>query len=183
MSSNTNRNQPLPSLSDPHDLNRVRQAIGELDAARGEFYEWLRSVPKKHLASRPAPERWSALEHVRHLLTAEETYIDLWITRSGRALSEIGLPPSFLKDGAAYRHVGRMPCNDLEWVLAAWTDVHTRTHEFLAGASDADLRRDTSDVDLGQGNVGRVLKTLVEHDVDHMAKARRAVAVAMADRA
>ena len=180
MSSNSNCGPPQPSLSDPHDLAQVKQAINELDAARGEFCAWLRSVSKQHLASRPAPKRWSAMEHVRHLLMAEETYTDLWIARNGRPLSEIGLPPSFLKDRAAYRHAGRTLCDDLEQVLAAWTDVHARTHQFLAGASPADLKQDTSDVDLGQGTVGNVLKTLVDHDVDHMAKARRAVAASEA---
>ncbi len=172
-------NSPQPSLSDPHDLSDVRRAIDQLDAVRQEVCNWLRSVPKRHLTRRPGPKRWSALEHVRHLLTAEETYIDLWITRNRRPLSEVGLPPSFLKDRSAYRHVGRSPCEDLERVLAAWAEAHTRTHEFLAGATAADLRRDTSDADLGQGTVGNVLKTLVDHDLDHIEKARQAVAAAV----
>ena len=107
MSANSDRNPALPSLSDPHDLDRVRQAIGQLDVARGEFCAWLRSVSKRHLASRPAAKRWSALEHVRHLLMAEETYTDLWITRNGRPLSEIGLPPHFLKDRPSMTSVTR----------------------------------------------------------------------------
>ncbi len=172
-------NSPQPALPDPHDLDEVRRAIGQLDAVRQEFCTWLRSAPTQYLTRRPGPKRWSALEHVRHLVTAEETYIDLWITRNRRPLSEVGLPPSFLKDRPAYRHIGRSSCDDLEQVLAAWADAHARTHEFLAGATAADLKRDTSDADLGQGTVGNVLKTLVDHDLDHMKKSRQAVATSI----
>ena len=65
---------PRLSLSDPHELDQVRRVIGQLDTMRAEFCAWLQSVPKRNLSRRPAARKWSALEHVRHLVTAEETY-------------------------------------------------------------------------------------------------------------
>ena len=70
-----------------------------------------------------------------------------------------------------FEEVGSQPTDDLETILAAWAAIHSRLMDYVAGISAQDLRRETRDVDFGQGTVGGVLQGLAQHDLDHIRQA------------
>ena len=80
---------------------------------------------------RPAPDVWSVVENVRHLLYAEERHIAR-ICVDGFAYSAIGMPTN----GEPRRNgAGTESTNDLERVLSAWNTVHQQVRSALG--SDA----------------------------------------------
>ncbi|MFZ5817563.1 MAG: DinB family protein [Bacillota bacterium] len=60
------------------------------DYIRSKLLKRVASLPPEMLTWRPAPERWSAAEHVEHLALAEEVYIR-WLTRLVQEGRERGL--------------------------------------------------------------------------------------------
>lgn len=163
-------------MRDSHDPREVRRVMRRLNKVRKEFRAALRAAPAELLCQRPQKLKWSAIEHVRHLLHAESTYIDHWILRNKEPMSELGLPPDFLANRPEYVDIGVTPCTDLELILAAWDKVHGRTEQFLRGLTVENLRQDTSDVDFGQGTVGGVFRGMAEHELYHIRKAEQAIA-------
>jgi uncharacterized damage-inducible protein DinB len=163
-------------MQDPHDPESVRVVMERLEQVRSEFRERLRATPAKLLVARPGEEKWSAIEHVRHLLFAEELYLNRWILRNDRPWSKHGLLSAFLANNPQYADVGSEPTNDLETVLAAWDDIHASTLEFLANLSSEKLRQDTSDVDFGQGTVGHILQGMAQHDLHHIRQVEAVIA-------
>jgi hypothetical protein len=163
-----------PAKLSPHSPRRMRAAFEELDKARAEFQDRLGSLKPRVLCRRPGRGHWSALEHVRHLVLAEELYTDRWILDNDIPFSRLGLLPAFLRGRRGFTRVGTQPVKDLEPVLKAWATVHARTWDCVAGATRQALERSTRDVDFGQGTVGGVLLGLLHHDRHHMAKAQAA---------
>jgi len=167
-------------MEDPYAPQSVRRVIKRLEHLRSAFCLTLRSASPDHLRKRPAPDRWSALEHVRHLVFAEDLYTNRWILRNNEPWTKLGLLPAFLVDVPGYADVGSEPCEDLETVLSAWDRIHARTEAILADLTAERLRQDTSDIDFGQGTVSGVLQGLAHHDLHHMRKAEEAVSAAVA---
>jgi hypothetical protein len=163
-------------MQDPHDPDSVREVMARLEQVRREFREMLRSTPAGVLVARPSPDQWSAVEIVRHLVFAEDLYLNRWIFRNDRPWNNLGLLPAFLASEPRYSGVGGEPSDDLEIVLEAWNDVHGGTQEFLSDLTSEKLRQDTSDVDFGQGTVGQVLQGMAQHDLHHIREAEAAIA-------
>ena len=163
-------------ITDPEDPECVRAVMARLEKVRAMFYAVLRGASPGLLIRRPRPDEWSAIECVRHLVFAEELYVNRWILRNDQPWSKIALLPDFLAERPAYADVGSAPTEDLESVLAAWDTIHTRTHGVLRSLTPELLRRDTSDVDFGQGKVGGVLRGMVLHDLVHIRQAEAAIA-------
>ncbi len=157
------------------DPDSVREMMDNLESLRAQFRRRLEAAAPPALVARPAPAKWSAIEHVRHLLFAEDLYINRWILRNDRPWNQLGLLPTFLAHDPAYADVGRQPSDDLETILAAWDDVHAVTRAFLADLTPEKLRGDTSDVDFGQGTVGQVLQGMARHDLHHIRRAKEAL--------
>ena len=105
---------------------------------------------------------------MRHLLFAEDLYLNRWILRNDKPWNRMGLLPAFLAKDAAYADVGSQPRDDLEAILAAWDEVHVGTQAFLTDVTAEDLQRSTRDVDFGQGTVGQVLQGMALHDLHHI---------------
>lgn len=158
-------------MTDPHEPEDVRAVIERLDEVRGRFCEALRAADAVSLVTRPSAGKWSALEHVRHLVFAEDLYLNRWILRNNEPWNRLGLLPAFLAGDSDYADVGSQPPDDLEAVLAAWEDINARVRAFVAGLTPEDLRRDTSDIDFGQGTVGGVLQGMARHDLHHIRRA------------
>jgi uncharacterized damage-inducible protein DinB len=158
-------------MADPHDPDSVLAVMKRLDEVRGQFYQALRASDAQLLTTSPGPGRWSVLELVRHLLFAEDLYLNRWILRNDAPWNALGQKPAFLEHDAAYDDVGSAPTEDLEAVLAAWEALHAQTWEFLAGLTAEELQRDTSEVDFGQRTVGGVLQGLARHDLGHIREA------------
>ncbi len=163
-------------MSDPYDPECVRVVLKHLDELRAEFVAFLRSLDPALLMTRPAPEQWSAIECLRHLVFAEDLYLNRWLLQNERPWVLEGLLPAFLAGNASYIEVGSRPPSDLESVLAAWEELHRQTWQLVDQVTPEDLRRDTSQVDFGQGDAGKVLQGLAQHDLAHIRQAEAAVA-------
>ncbi|MGD9369600.1 MAG: DinB family protein [Desulfobacteraceae bacterium] len=163
-------------MQDPHDPESVWVVMERLEQVRREFREMLRATPAKVLVTQPGEGKWSAIEHVRHLVFVEEVYLNRWIIRNDQPLSKLGILPVFLADDPQYVDVGSEPTDDLETILAAWDTIHASTRKFLADLTPETLRQDTSDVDLGQGTVGHVLQGMAQHDLQHIREVEAAIA-------
>jgi len=155
-------------MADPHDPQHVRAVMERLDEVRARFCEALRATDADSLVTRPSAGKWSALENVRHLVFAEDLYLNRWILRNDQPWCKLGLLPAFLAGNPSYADVGS---DDVETVLAAWEALNARVRAFVAGLTPEDLCRDTSDVDFGQGTVGGVLQGMAQHDLHHIQSA------------
>lgn len=162
-------------MRDPFDPASVREVMARLETLRAGFRQRLCSADPARLTARPKPEKWSALEHLRHLVFAEDLYLNRWILRNDRPWTRLGLLPSFLADNPAFAEVGNQPTDDLETVWAAWDDIHAGLRAFLADLTAEKLRHDTSDVDFGQRTVGGVLQGMALHDLHHIRLAAEAL--------
>lgn len=162
-------------MHDIFDSAEVRRVLARLDGVRAEFYARLRATPPDALIAHPGPDRWSALEHVRHLVFAEEMYLNRWLLRNDQPWCKLGFLPPFLEGNPAFAGVGDEPTNDLESVLAAWDAIHTGMQAFVAEITPEILKRDTSDVDFGQRYIGGVLQGMAKHDLQHIRMAEAAL--------
>ena len=95
------------------------------------------------LTAPPLPGEWSALDNVRHLLFAEDLYLNRWCLRNDKPWCAQGLLPAFLADQPGYTRVGSQPSDDLEAVLAAWAELHAETWRYVDTLTPEALRRDT----------------------------------------
>jgi hypothetical protein len=162
-------------MADPQDPVCVRAVLEHLGRLRGEFSTLLRSATRERLTARPAPDRWSAVENLRHMLFVEELYTNRWLLRNGAPWSRLGLVADFLAGNPTYADVGGDPTDDLDGILAAWEAIHSCTLEFAASATREDLLRDTREFDPGQPTAGRVLQGLVRHTHSHIRQAECAM--------
>ncbi len=162
-------------MQDTCDTVEVRRVMERLDHLRTAFHETLRQTPQEALTAHPGPDRWSALEHARHLVFAEDMYLNRWLLRNDNPWCKLGFLPPFLESNPAFAEVGQEPTDDLETVLAAWDEIHQGLQALLPSLTSADLRRDTSDIDFGQGTVGAILQGMAQHDLVHIRMAEAAL--------
>lgn len=163
------------TLADPHDLPQILPMIQRLDEIRGDLFKLLRSTEIEKLMDRPESKCWSVLEHLRHLVFAEDLYINRWILRNDTPFSALGHLPAFLRGRPGFEVVGTDPSSDLEKILREWARIHELTISFVAEATSAGLKRNTSDIDFGQGTVGHVLQGMAKHDLQHIRKIEEAI--------
>jgi hypothetical protein len=163
-------------MTDPYDPTCVRAVLLRLNEVRAQFASFLRAADPGLLVTRPAPDQWSALECLRHLVFAQDLYLNRWLLCNARPWCKLGLLPAFLTHRADFADVGSQPTDDLAAVLAAWEDLHARTWQYVADLTPEELRRDTRQIDFGQGDVARILQGLAQHDLVHIRQAEAAVA-------
>lgn len=162
-------------MADIFNPTAARRVMARLDNLRAAFRETLRATPPTLLTAHPGPDRWSALEHVRHLLFAEDMYVNRWILRNDAPWCKLGFLPPFLAHNPAFAEVGSAPTDDLETVFAAWKAIHGKLQALLPTITAEDLRRETSDIDFGQGTVGGILQGMALHDLTHIRMAEAAI--------
>jgi hypothetical protein len=163
-------------MTDCFDPECVRAVLSHLGEVRAGFTAFLRGTEPAWLTTRPDPEHWSVVEHLRHLIFAEDLYLNRWLLQNNEPWCKLGLRPEFLADNPSYAEVGSQPSDDIEVLLAAWEAIHARMVHFVAAVPAEELHRDTSKLDFGQGTVGKVLQTLSLHDLDHIRQAEAVVA-------
>ena len=161
--------------ADIFDPEEIRGLLARLDSVRAEFKALLRATPVGRRTARPGPDRWSATEHLRHLVFAEDLYLNRWLVRNEEPWCCLGFLPPFLENDPEYADVGSAPTDDLELIIATWETLDAEMGRFVAGATAGVLRGDTSDVDFGQGTVGQVLQGMAQHDLTHIRMAEAAI--------
>ena len=162
-------------MADICDPECVRSVLNRLAEVRRAFYSLLRSTDPKLLSTRPAPDQWSIIENIRHLLFAEDMYLNRWILQNDEPWCKLGLLSDFLAGNPKFAEVGSQPTDDLETLLAAWEAIHARMMEFVAAVTPDELRRDTSQMDFGQGTVGGILQGQAQHDLEHIRQVEAAL--------
>ncbi|MBN1810916.1 MAG: DinB family protein [Anaerolineae bacterium] len=164
----------MRNLCDPESVHEVMARLEEIRAA---FRQRLCATDVRLLAARPGADEWSALENVRHMLFAEDLYLNRLILQNDKPWNRLGLLPEFLQSRDGYEDVGCEPSKDLETVLAAWDAVHTDMQAFLADLTPERLQSPTRDLD-GElsGTVGGILQGLTRHDLEHIRQAEAALA-------
>jgi hypothetical protein len=163
-------------MTDCFDPECVRAVLHHLGEVRAGFRAFLRGTDPAMVVARPEPETWSAVENLRHLIFAEDLYLNRWLLQNNQPWCKLGLRPAFVGDDPRYAEVGSQPSQDIETLLAAWDAIHARMLAFVATVTAEELHRDTSQIDFGQGTVGKVLQTLARHDLEHIRQAEAAVA-------
>jgi len=163
---------------DNASIYSVMAAVMDIEACevRAGFAVFLRAAEPDLLTARPIPTQWSAVENLRHLIFAEDLYLNRWLLQNNEPWCKLGLLPAFLADDSHYADVGSQPCEDIETLLAAWEAIHTRMMAFVARVTTEELQRDTSQIDFGQGTAGKILQGLAMHDLEHIRQAEAALA-------
>jgi hypothetical protein len=165
-------------IKDTSDPQAVREMVARLEKLRNNFCSMLRSKKADVLALRPAPKEWSAIECVRHLVFAEDLYINREIQNNHQPLNPVGMLPDFALNDPQYADAGKDPAVDLETVLAAWQKIHTVTRQFLAAVTSDELKRNVNTPGNNVSTVGGVLQVMAQHDLIHIRQAEAALAVA-----
>jgi uncharacterized damage-inducible protein DinB len=155
-------------IRDIHDPPSVLGVMARLEQLRSRFRELLRSAAPKRLATHPSANKWSALENVRHLLFAEDLYLNRLILQNRQPLDKLGLLPAHLVRWPGFEQVGSTPSEDLETILAAWDGVHAGTQAFLSDLTPERLRGEARDLGGEPTTVGEVLQRLAQHDLHHI---------------
>jgi hypothetical protein len=164
-------------MRDPYDVEAVCEVMARLEELRAAFRQRLRATGAGLLAARPNADEWSALENVRHLLFAEDLYLNRLILQNDKPWNRLGLLPDFLRSRAGYEGVGCEPSDDLETVLAAWDAVHADMRAFLVDLTPEKLHSPARNLD-GEltKTVGEILQGLARHDLEHIRQAEAALA-------
>lgn len=159
-------------ICDISDPVAAKGVMSHLQVVRDNAYEALRQATTEQLTSHPMPGKWSAIEQLRHMVFAEDLYLNRWILRNNNPWIQIGLLPDFWKNDKKFSDVGKEPTEDLSYILSVWSDLHEGTNSFVANVTSETLKQNTSDVDCGQGTVGAILQQLANHDHWHLSKAQ-----------
>jgi hypothetical protein len=162
-------------MTDRYNPENVRLVMQRLDEFREGFRRTLMAVEPALLVNRPAPEEWSVVEIVRHLLYAEDLFLNRRILGNAEPWNPMGLLPDILTKDPAYAGVGSKPVEDILVLLDAWQAIHARMHAFVDSVTEEVLRRPLRDLAYGHGTVGDVLQGMPHHDLDHIRQAEGAL--------
>jgi uncharacterized damage-inducible protein DinB len=165
-------------MRDLYDPEAVREVMARLEDLRAAFRQRLRARDVDLLVARPNADEWSALENVRHMLFAEDLYLNRFILQNDKPWNRLGLLPDFLISREGYEGVGSESSDDLEAVLAAWDAVRTDTQAFLVDLTPEKLRSPARNLD-GElvKTVGQILQGLARHDLEHIRQAEATLAI------
>jgi hypothetical protein len=155
-------------MTDRYNPENVHLVMQRLDEFRQAFRQALLATDAALLTTRPAPGEWSVVEVVRHLLYAEDLFLNRRILGNAEPWNPLGLLPDFLTNDPAYAGVGSEPIEDITKLLDAWETIHTHMRDFVACVTEAELRSPLRDLAYGNGTVGDVLQGMAHHDLDHV---------------
>lgn len=94
-----------------------------IEDAQKALARLVRSAPPARLAQRPVSGHWSALEHVRHLIFAEQHHFGPFLERGFR-WSSVGVAPPNRTGERRLHSVGSDPATSIDEVFEAWVKVH-----------------------------------------------------------
>jgi hypothetical protein len=162
-------------IADRYNPENVRLVMQRLDEFRQVFCQALLATDPALLTTRPAPGEWSVVEIVRHLLYAEDLFLNRRILGNQEPWNPLGLLPDFLTNDPAYAGVGSEPIEDIAILLDAWEAIHARMGDFVQSVTEAELRSPLRDLAYGNGTVGDVLQGMAHHDLDHVRQAEETI--------
>lgn len=125
------------------------------------------AVPEELLRRRPAPEEWSALECLEHMLDTEQVF-----PRRALALRQGQDIPAFdpQRDGS------RATTETTPTGLAAtFARMRAENLALLEGIEEAEFARGGRHSELGPVTLGQLLHEWAAHDLDHTIQAERAL--------
>lgn len=155
-------------VDDLYDVHSVRQVMDRLEVLRAEFRLQLSSRLPAVLRAKPTPDKWSPIEHVRHLVFVEQLYVDWFVLQNETPWHPVGLLPTFMIGWKGFEGVGSDESTDLDTVLAAWAEVHAGTRAFVHGLTPERLRQEARNLEGEAQPVGQVLQNLARHDLHHI---------------
>ncbi len=153
-------------MSDRYDPQVVKAVLARLAEVRQAFRERLRATPPEVLNTSPGPNRWTALEHVRHLVFAEDLFLNRRILQNDAPLHALGLLPDFSAGDPAFSGVGSDACRDLETILTAWDESHAAMLAYLADLTPEKLH--TVNHEERPRTVADILQVMAHHDLEHI---------------
>jgi len=114
----------------------VARYVTAIDGERARLRKMLRSKDAAILVRRPTNGGWSIVEHVRHLLFAEQLHLGRFLP-NGFEWSPTGLGGNAGRDLA---EVGTEPTDNLESVFREWDEIHKSIRKEVKSL-DADVDR------------------------------------------
>ncbi len=165
-------------IKNSFDPDGVKKVMRHLDEVRDGFYAFLRSTPHELLIKKPKGiDRWSALEHARHLVFAEDLYLNHRLLNNNMPYNPIGMIPDFLKSDPSFNAVGSKPTEDIEEVLSAWSGIHEEMKKYIKTITPELLK---SELNMNPGSpekvtIGYIIQMLPTHDLLHIRMAEKAI--------
>ncbi len=161
---NVPRESPrIADLLDPESVRAALSLFAEVDAA---FVKWLTSLPGELGVTRPEPESWSLLEHMRHLLFANQLHFCHWVVGPFSDFSPLGLASSHLADRPLFAEVGTAIDPSLTEVIAERAMIRHQINEFAKTLTSAMLSLDVKKRD-GPDVLGKAFQGLCWHEFGH----------------
>ena len=161
-SNNRGRQRRETMMSNPFPMIK---AILSTTAAR-----WLNlteTIPVDVLTHSPAPNEWSALEWLGHLLATEKWVFPVRV----RALLAGQPIPAFDPDAQGMKITSLTP----EQLAVEFARLRRTSLEELERVAVSDLTRSTHHSELGMVTLGELLHEWVAHDLMHTVQAERAL--------
>jgi hypothetical protein len=101
----------------------TRAALARIGDAQRSLHDMLRDVDPVRLRARPPSGEWSPLEHVRHLVFAEQHHFAPHLERGFR-WSSAGVPPPNRTGERRLSPTGSHPATTLDDVFEGWAKIH-----------------------------------------------------------
>ena len=115
--------------------------IKQIDEGRARLRKMLRGKDAAVLNRRPPNGTWSIVEHVRHLLFAEQAHLGGYLpdaARGGVEWSPIGEGGSA---GRKLKEVGTNPTKDIDAVFAEWDRIHRPIRSAIKSAKGPEAEK------------------------------------------
>jgi hypothetical protein len=139
--------------------NDVEAALADIDDAQAALRRKVKRVARARLEAQPAPGVWSPMEHVQHLIFAEQHHFSQLLERGFR-WSSIGVAPPNRTGERRLNAVGKGGTGTIDEVFDAWA----RVHAFVGGLPMPDalklriLQGNLRHVQFHAGEIERLLK-------------------------
>lgn len=114
--------------------------LDRIEAAQDELRAKLRDVGPARLRARPPSGEWSAMEHVRHLVFAEQHHFKEFLGRGFR-WSSAGVPPPNRTGERRLSAAGSDPAASIGDVFDAWAKVHAVVRALCDDATPEQTRK------------------------------------------
>ena len=119
----------------------IARYIADIDERRARLRKMLRGKDAKILNRRPPNGTWSIVEHVRHLLFAEQAHLGGYLPKPPAAGFEWSPMGEGGSAGRKLKQVGSKPSRDIDAVFAEWDRIHRPIRAALKAARGPSAER------------------------------------------